>query len=91
MAHWSSRCPRCLSSCALARARSLSFHSHSSVSATRRLLGIDQHKSPLREIRFDPGAFNGAKTEPIGLFMSSFDLFSDLQRQFDRGGRHLGG
>jgi len=39
MAHWSSRCPHCLSSCALAKARSLSFHSHSSVSATRRLLG----------------------------------------------------
>jgi hypothetical protein len=44
----------------------------------------------LREIRFDPGAFNSAKTEPIGLFMSSLDLFSNLQRQFDRGGRHLG-
>ena len=51
--------------------------------------GIDQHKSPLREIRFDLGAFNGAKTKPIGFFMSSFYFFSDLQGQFDSGRRHL--
>ncbi len=51
---------------------------------------IDQHKSPLREIRFDPGTFNSAKTEPIGLLVSSLDLFSNLQSQFDRGGGHLG-
>jgi hypothetical protein len=52
--------------------------------------GIDQHKSPLREISFDLGAFNGAKTKPIGFFVSSFYFFSNLQGQFDRGGRHLG-
>ena len=43
-ASWSSCRPRSLSSCALASARSLSFHSRSSVSATRRLAGSTSMK-----------------------------------------------
>ena len=83
--------PRSLSSCALAKTRSLSFHSLSRVSATRRLLRIDQHESPLCEIRFDLSAFDRATTQPIGLLVASFDLAPDLQRQLDRRGRHLFG
>ena len=52
---------------------------------------IDQHKSPLREIGFDLGAFDRAKAEPICVVVPGFDLAANLQRQIDRGGRHLGG
>lgn len=52
---------------------------------------IDQHEAPLRQIGLELGAFDGAKAEPIGFLMTRFDLLADLQRQFHRRRRHLGG
>ena len=41
---------------------------------------IDQHESTLRQIGFDLRALDGSAAQPVGLFLSGFDLSPDLQR-----------
>ena len=55
------------------------------------VIRIDEHKPPLCEIGVDLSALNGAAAQAIGFAVLRFNFFPDLQGQFDRGGRHLGG
>src|SRR4051812_19778712 len=82
---------RSRSSCAWAKARSLSFHSRSRGVCDQAIVRINQHEAPLGEIGFEPGTFNGTKPELIGFIVTHFNLLADLQGQLDGRRCHLGG
>jgi hypothetical protein len=50
---------------------------------------IDQHESPLREIGLQLRTLYRATAQLISLFLSGFDLSSDLERQLDGGRCHF--
>jgi hypothetical protein len=81
---WRSR-SRC--SCASFSARSLLFHSASSVSATRRL-GGHVHVPALRQIGFVTGALNLFATHPVHFVETDLNLLLHGQGEIERHGRH---
>ena len=52
------------------------------------IVRIDQHESALRQIGFDLRTLDRAAAQLISLFLPSFDLSSDLERQLHGGRRH---